>query len=494
MLDLEQVNAELSRRSLLAFAKRMEPGFESPPHIRLLVDLLERLERGEIRRLCLSLPPRFGKSLLASQLFGAWCIGRKPSRSIILASHSSELSISFSRRAKSYVESAAWPFSKIEMSEDSRATHRWNVVPGGGGFFSAAVPSSALTGFGFDVGVVDDPINSALSQSERDQAWAWFREVFAPRANAGARTLVISARLAVDDIPGRLMESEDADLWKFIALPAINEPDNELGLTPGEPLWERFGHEELRQRKEQMGLGAYTSQYLQAPSLAGGGKLFRLDTFGTWERLPTLPEKPWNPLDLIYESPLASAKPDDSAFIRITGCDFAGVENTSTGGSYSAIVSIMLDLRNGDVYILDCERFRNLEFFELRSKVVAHLARHGPSLVVIESNDATGGRMIGDLSRTTPYPIKPVKPKASKMERALQVIGMIESGKVFLPARNTPNVDALKRELAEFGPGARYTDQVDALVWALLASRQYIAARRVDAMWAKQLSGFSLFG
>lgn len=493
MFDFEQVNAELSRRSLLAFAKRMEPGFESPPHIRLLVDLLEQLEMGEIRRASISLPPRMGKTTLCSQLFPSWAIGRDPKRTVILGNHSSELASSFSRKAKGYIENPNWPFSKISLSEDSRAIHRWNVTPGGGGLFSVGV-GSGITGIGADFLIIDDPINDALSETERNQAYDWFQQVAFPRCNAGARILVVSARLAMDDLPGRLMEAPDADEWRFVSLPAINQPGNELGLTPGEPLWERFGHKELSARREAMGQGPFESQYMQNPSVAAGGRLFRLEDFGTWEKLPTLPEKPWDPLFHVYDDPLDAAKPDDSLFIKITGCDFAGTENTSTGGSFSAIVTVMLDLRNGEVYILDCERFRNLEFFELRSKVVTHLARHSPSLVVIESNDATGGRMIGDLSRTTAWPIKPVKPKASKMERALQVIGMIESGKVFLPARNTPNIDALRRELAEFGPGARGTDQVDATVWCLLASRQYIAARREDAMWAKQLSGFSLFG
>jgi predicted phage terminase large subunit-like protein len=471
----------------------MEPGFEEPPHIKLLVDLLEQLERGEIRRLCVSMPPRFGKTTLCSQLAPSFFIGRDPKRTVILGNHSSELASSFSRKAKGYIENPNWPFPKITLSEDSRAIHRWNVTPGGGGLFSVGV-GSGITGIGADFLIIDDPINDALSETERNQAWDWFTQVAFPRCNAGARILVVSARLAMDDLPGRLAEAPDADEWRFVSLPAINQPGNELGLTPGEPLWERFGHKELSARREAMGQGPFESQYMQNPNVAAGGRLFRLETFGTWWQLPTLPARPWNPLSHVYDDPLDAAKPDDSIFIKITGADFAGVENTSTGGSYSAIVTIMLDLRNGEIYILDCERYRNLEFFDLRSNVVAHLDRHNTSLVVIETNDGTGGRMHGDLSRTTAWPIKAVKPKASKTERALQVIGMIESGKVFLPSRNTPNIDALRRELAEFGPGARYTDQVDALVWALLASRQYVAARHEDDDFSRRMAGFSLFG
>jgi hypothetical protein len=189
----------------------MEPAFTDPPHIKLLVSLLTELERPEsgLNRLCISLPPRFGKTTLCSQLFPAWAIGRDSRRSVILANHSSELATGFSRKCKQYVESTPWPFPKIEMSEDSRATHRWNVSPGGGGLFSVGI-GSGLTGVGMDLGIVDDPINDALSEVEREQAWAWFREVFFPRQNANAKLLVVSARLAVTDIPGLLAEAPDA--------------------------------------------------------------------------------------------------------------------------------------------------------------------------------------------------------------------------------------------------------------------------------------------
>jgi hypothetical protein len=66
--------------------------------------------------------------------------------------------------------------------------------------FSVGI-GSGLTGVGMDLGIVDDPINDGLSEVEREQAWAWFREVFFPRQNANAKLLVVSARLAVTDIP-----------------------------------------------------------------------------------------------------------------------------------------------------------------------------------------------------------------------------------------------------------------------------------------------------
>ena len=494
----DAIGAELARRSLLSFAQRMELGFEDPPHIRLLVDLLEKLERGDIRRLCVSMPPRFGKSTICSMLFPAWAIGRDPRRAVVVSNHSSELANGFSRKTKQYVESNLWPFRHIEMSEDSRATHRWNVTPGGGGLFSVGV-NSGLTGIGMDFGLCDDPINDALSQSERDLAWQWFREIFTPRQNAGAKLLVVSARLAQDDIPGRLMESDDAHEWRFVSLPAINEEGNELGLEPGKPLWDRFDKKELAQRREAMGLAAFQSQYMQAPDLAAGGHIFKISDFPTYEVIPTAKAKPWGSNDILsalgYDNELDYARTPSDTFIRVSAVDCAGLENISTGGSWHCILTLLSNLTTGEHYILDVERWRNCEYETLRANIIRHLERNGPiSQVIFESNDATGGRLLGDLSRSTHFPCKGVKPKTkSKVERALLVCGIIEANKVHLPARAVW-LDAFKAELAAFGHGARFSDQVDAMVWALLGSQQRIAARIEDDLFEQSMKNFSLFG
>ena len=68
--------AELARRSLESFDIALYAGFESAPHVRLLIRELEKVERGETRRLALFLPPRHSKSFNATQLFPAWVLGR----------------------------------------------------------------------------------------------------------------------------------------------------------------------------------------------------------------------------------------------------------------------------------------------------------------------------------------------------------------------------------------------------------------------------------
>src|SRR5947209_19490288 len=81
-LVLEAAQIKLAQMRLLDFATRIYPGFTVTAHIEYLADLLERVERGELTRLIVSLHPGSGKSTLL-QLFSAWFLGRNGGRKII---------------------------------------------------------------------------------------------------------------------------------------------------------------------------------------------------------------------------------------------------------------------------------------------------------------------------------------------------------------------------------------------------------------------------
>ena len=52
--------------------------FKDAKHHRALAKVLEKVEKGHIPRLIVTLPPRHGKSELASRMFPAWHLGRCP--------------------------------------------------------------------------------------------------------------------------------------------------------------------------------------------------------------------------------------------------------------------------------------------------------------------------------------------------------------------------------------------------------------------------------
>jgi hypothetical protein len=77
---MERLARELKRRearqSLLSFTEFTNPLYHSAEHHRRICEKLEAVERGDIDRLMIFMPPRHGKSELASKRFPAWCLGR----------------------------------------------------------------------------------------------------------------------------------------------------------------------------------------------------------------------------------------------------------------------------------------------------------------------------------------------------------------------------------------------------------------------------------
>jgi hypothetical protein len=80
--------------------------------------------RVRFRTLSIALPVRHGKSVICSQIFPAWYVGRHPGEPIILASHSESLAIAHSRIAKRIIEDPSYPFSDVKMSPDSASVQR----------------------------------------------------------------------------------------------------------------------------------------------------------------------------------------------------------------------------------------------------------------------------------------------------------------------------------------------------------------------------------
>src|SRR3974390_3292630 len=96
--ELTQPVLALAQSDLACYAFALCPQFSLAPHHNLIVSYLEAVERGEISRLMIFMPPRHGKSLLASTMFPAWYLGRHPNRDVMFATYGQELSDDFGRR------------------------------------------------------------------------------------------------------------------------------------------------------------------------------------------------------------------------------------------------------------------------------------------------------------------------------------------------------------------------------------------------------------
>lgn len=91
---------------LRAFAKAVYPDFQDQaPHIKRISQALEDVEEGKIKRLMIFLPPRHGKSLLASEIFPAWFLGRNPEKQVIFVGYNSQFASGFGRKVRNHMGS-----------------------------------------------------------------------------------------------------------------------------------------------------------------------------------------------------------------------------------------------------------------------------------------------------------------------------------------------------------------------------------------------------
>ncbi|MFC3615281.1 hypothetical protein ACFORG_16075 [Lutimaribacter marinistellae] len=107
---------------------------------------LERIERGETRRLIITMPPRSLKSIAASVSFPAWLLGKDPSRRILAVSYAEGLSEKLAVDCLKVIEApwykACFPATRIARGRGARSDFE---TTRGGGRFSTSV-GGTLTG------------------------------------------------------------------------------------------------------------------------------------------------------------------------------------------------------------------------------------------------------------------------------------------------------------------------------------------------------------
>jgi hypothetical protein len=103
----------------------------------------------------LLMPPRHGKSELASLSMPAWSIGRKPWRQFISASATVDLARDWGGKVRNIVMSDAYKsVYGTRLQQDSKAAGKWNTQEGGC-YYAVGVGGSPL-GRGADIFLIDD--------------------------------------------------------------------------------------------------------------------------------------------------------------------------------------------------------------------------------------------------------------------------------------------------------------------------------------------------
>lgn len=266
--EVELAQRELARRRIEYFTKYNYPTYEVNWHHRVLMEKLDGVLNGTIKRLMVFMPPRHGKSELCSIQFPAFAIGKNQDKQIIQASYSGDLATDFGRQVRNLIQDTPFKmlFPDVELAEDSQAKGKWNTK--GRGSYSAVGIGGSLTGRGADILIIDDPIKNreeAESQLIRDSHWAWYTSTARTRLMPGGAIIVVVTRWHDDDLAGRILANSTPGSWDVLEYPAIAEKDEEFRKV-GEPLWAtRYTLQELEDIRKDVGEYDFSSLYQQQP-------------------------------------------------------------------------------------------------------------------------------------------------------------------------------------------------------------------------------------
>lgn len=417
-------------------------------HIQAILYKLVRVLNGHTTRLIINIPPRYYKSTIISVVYVAYRLGLDPTIKIMVVSHSNDLAVELSNLTRDLMQSDfyKWVFPDTRISK-SKNTETYFKTTKGGGRFAASVGGS-VTGFGADEIIVDDLQNpkDTLSEAKLVKTNEYLRNTLLSRLeNKKTGAMIIThQRLHPEDTTGFALEMGN---WEHLKLPAIATEIEKIPVgkgiyhkrQPGEALDpEREDTETLKQIEMDLGPLVYAAQWQQEPT-PPGGRLFRLEDFQRWTKLPPLHH---------CQGIVISLDP------AVTAAETA---------DYSAITVWLVHGVN--YYLIDVWRDK-VDFPALEKKCYALNARYKPKLFLIEGSHI-GSALRAYAREKSLWHFKTLNPRGDKVERAAAQTSKIAAGRVFLPA-DTSKFESFEYEIKTF-PASKYDDQVDSMVQFLRA-------------------------
>jgi predicted phage terminase large subunit-like protein len=418
----------------------------------------------------IALPPRHGKSRIASIGTPAWWFGKDPNTQMISVSYSADLAARLNREIqremdrKEYIE--VFPATRLS-GKNIRTTAHGNFLRNSDlfeivnhkGIFRSAGVAGGVTGMGFSLGIIDDSLKNrqeADSAVVREGQWEWFGSTFFTRRHKGAKLLSIATSWHEDDLNNRLrrlaMSDPGATQWFCLIYPGILDH----APTPGDPreqgeaMWPlHFPLKELQSTRATIGTYEFEALYQQRPAPREGG-IIKTAWLQYYTRLP----------DNLKDYTLSADLTFGNSKAGNTG-DFVAIQMWAAQGAHRFLV----DQIHG-----------RMEFTEQLRAIKTMCAKY-PQCRVKLIEDAANGRALISLLRKEIQGLIAVPPSGSKSARLEAVSPQIEAGNVYLPSPDiAPWVQGLVHELASF-PNAAHDDQVDAMsqgLWRMRNNASYL--------------------
>jgi predicted phage terminase large subunit-like protein len=415
------------------------------PFLELLCSVLQAVAEGRINRLIITLPPRFGKSLIGSVALPAYFLGHNPAAEVMCVSYGQDLARQFGEMTRRVMASPQFQALFGVTLVSNKASPVLLKTTAGGSRRATSIDGSA-TGMGADLMIFDDPQKPGeiLSDAIRRTSNSSYENTFLSRQNdpRNVRIVIIMQRTHEDDFVGHVLGLGGGDDWTVINLPAKAEATETwtyatfMGMQTwtrkeGESLHpERFPVEALDKIRQDVGEAAWATQWQQRPAPAGGGLVQ-----ARWFRRC--------PFDKLPESYDRTVQSWDTA------------NTTAEWSDYS--VCTTWGIKDETVYLRNVYRKRLL-YPDLKRAVIEQAAAFNPVAVLIE-NRASGQQLVQDLIRDGFTKATPIDPDRDKEMRMASQTSIIENGFVVVP-EDTAWAREYVYEMEVF-PNGKYDDQVD---------------------------------
>ena len=218
---------EKAQDYFMPFAHHVYENFIEGRHHRIIAEKLERVARGELKRLIINMPPRHSKSEFASFLMPAWFLGRNPKLKIIQATHNTELAVRFGRKVRD---------------------------------------------------LIDDPAYKEIFPNTNGPR---------QRLQPGGTIILVMTRWGKKDLTGRLLAQQGSDVmsdqWEVVEFPAI--------LPSDDPLWPEFWDKDaLLSIKASLPVQKWNAQWQQTPT-GSDSAIIKREWWKPWEEEKIPPVK-----------------------------------------------------------------------------------------------------------------------------------------------------------------------------------------------------------
>jgi predicted phage terminase large subunit-like protein len=416
-------------------------------HLDFLSKKLVQLEKRQLRRLMVSMPPRHGKSLLINTYFPAWWLARHPRDQVALAGYGEQFARKWGGDVRDFIIQNNEKLNLV-VSRESTAADDWSLTSGGG--MLCVGVGGALTGRGANLLIIDDPIKNeqeANSQIFRDRMWDWWQATSSTRMEPHAVVVVVATRWHEDDLLGRIIANDKAS-WEIINLPALAEENDPLGRGIGEPLWPerwRGDDEDYQIRKATSGPYWWSALFQGHPSPPGGNVFLRDD---------------WR----FYKSvDIATIVREADQVIQVW--DLAMKAKTTSDFSVGQVWARKL----GDFFLIDQIR-GHFDLAQIERFMKSFTMKYPRALAKLVEDAALGPalkqRLQHEVSGIIPIKVTGGIAAPSKWSRAQNVVPYHQSHNIYLP-ENTDGTKAqwvwdFIEECSQFDKGA-HDDQVDAM-------------------------------